>query len=173
MWKAFEEMEALGWIGQERPKMIVVQSAGCAPVVKAWEERKSSAEVWTNASTLASGLRVPKPYGDYLILDILKKSKGTAVSATDEEIVEATHHWAKTEGIFAAPEGAACLVAYRKLRANGFFKPEDTVVLFNTGNGLKYQDVLDATVARAPSPAKASEARKPASRQIAGIIGPY
>jgi threonine synthase len=176
MWKAFEEMEALGWIssemsGSERPKMIVVQAAGCAPIVKAWEAGKQSAEMWTNASTLASGLRVPKPYGDYLILDILKKSKGTAVSATDEEIVDATRHWAKTEGIFAAPEGAACLVAYRKLRASGFFKPEDTVVLFNTGTGLKYLDVLD--VAQRPSRTKPVRGAKPASRQIGGIIGPY
>ena len=174
MWKAFEEMEALGWIspekpGSERPKMITVQAAGCAPIVKAWEEGKHSAEMWTNASTLASGLRVPKPYGDYLILDILKKSKGTAVSATDEEIVQATRDWAKTEGIFAAPEGAACLVAYRKLRATGFFKPEDTVVLFNTGSGLKYLDVLDANVTRA----KPAQSAKPPARQIGGIIGPY
>ncbi len=196
MWKAFEEMEALGWISSEpgsskngmphvsphlrdvgtataRPKMIVVQSSGCAPVVKAWEEGKSSAEMWTNAATLASGLRVPKPYGDYLILDILKKSGGTAVSATDEEIVDATRHWAKTEGIFAAPEGAACLVAYRKLLASGFFKPEDTVVLFNTGSGLKYLDVLDTSVARALLPAKPVAKAKPAARHIAGIIGPY
>jgi len=167
MWKAFEEMEALGWIGPERPKMITVQSAGCAPIVKAFEEGKSSSEMWTNATTLASGLRVPKPYGDYLILDILKNSNGTAIAATDEEIVEATRHWAKTEGIFAAPEGAASLVAYRKLLVSGFFKPEDTVVLFNTGTGLKYLDVLDASVARAPTPAK------PEARHIGGIIGPY
>ena len=167
MWKAFEEMEALGWIGPERPKMITVQSAGCAPIVKAFEEGKSSSEMWTNATTLASGLRVPKPYGDYPILDILKNSNGTAIAATDEEIVEATRHWAKTEGIFAAPEGAASLVAYRKLLVSGFFKPEDTVVLFNTGTGLKYLDVLDASVARAPTPAK------PEARHIGGIIGPY
>jgi threonine synthase len=173
MWKAFEEMEALGWIGPERPKMVVVQSAGCAPVVKAWDEGKQSVEMWTNAATLASGLRVPKPYGDYLILDILKKSKGIAVSATDEEILEATRHWSKVEGIFAAPEGAACLVAYRKLRANGFFKPEDAVILFNTGSGLKYLDVLDARVAAGASPAKPAAQAKSGTRQIAGIIGPY
>jgi threonine synthase len=183
MWKAFEEMEALGWIssetpGTERPKMISVQSAGCAPVVKAWEEGKATVEMWPNAATLASGLRVPKPYADYLILDILKKSHGTAVSATDKEILEATRHWAKTEGIFAAPEGAACLVAYRKLIASGFLRPEDTVVLFNTGSGLKYLDVLDvsvaqASVARALLPARPAAAAKPKSRQIAGIIGPY
>jgi threonine synthase len=126
--------------------------------------------MWPNAATLASGLRVPKPYGDYLILDILMKSKGTAIAATDEEIVAATRHWAKTEGIFAAPEGAACLVAYRKLRANGFFRPEDTVVLFNTGSGLKYLDVLDKPVGAGDSPAPSA---KPAARQIGGIIGPY
>jgi len=173
MWKAFEEMEALGWIGSERPKMIVVQSAGCAPVVKAWDEGKQSVEMWTNAATLASGLRVPKPYGDYLNLDILKKSKGAAVSATDEEILEATRHCSKIEGIFAAPEGAACLVAYRKLRASNFFKPEDTVVLFNTGSGLKYLDVLDARVAAGASSAKPAARAKPPARQIGGIIGPY
>jgi len=191
MWKAFEEMQILGWIGRERPKMITVQSSGCAPIVKAWDEGKPAAEMWPNAATLASGLRVPKPYGDYLILDILKKSKGTAVAATDEEILDATRHWAKVEGIFAAPEGAACLVAYRKLRASGFFQPEDTVVLFNTGSGLKYLDVLDAGVAtagvgaghvgagdpstslRAGSPARSAKSEKPAARQIGGIIGPY
>jgi threonine synthase len=176
MWKAFEEMEALGWIGSERPKMITVQASGCAPIVKAWDEGKQESEMWPNAATLAAGLRVPKPYGDYLILDILKKSRGTAVSATDEEIVEATHHWAKVEGIFAAPEGAASLVAYRKLRTSGFFKPEDMVVLFNTGSGLKYLDVLDASVGKSvgtgDSPVQPPQ-QKPAARQIGGIIGPY
>ena len=165
MWKAFDEMEQLGFIGSERPNMISVQSAGCAPIVKAWDEGRPAAEMWPNASTLASGLRVPKPYGDYLILDILKKSGGLAISATDAEILDATRHWAKVEGIFAAPEGAASLVAYQKLLANEFFTPDDVVVLFNTGSGLKYLDVLDTKdVARAPSPA---------SRAIAGIIGPY
>ena len=175
MWKAFDEMQELGWIGAERPKMVTVQAAGCAPIVKAWEEGKSASEMWANASTLAAGLRVPKAYGDYLILDILKKSHGTAVAATDEEIVDATRHWAKTEGIFAAPEGAASLVAYRKLLASGFFKPEDTVVLFNTGSGLKYLDVLDTRGERALSPATSEpgSAKPPAARRIGGIIGPY
>jgi threonine synthase len=163
MWKAFDEMEALGFIGPERPSMISVQSAGCAPIVKAWDEGKTSVEMWSNASTIAAGLRVPKPYADYLILDILKKSGGLAISATDAEILEATRHWAKVEGVFAAPEGAACLVAYRKLLASGFFSPEDTVVLFNTGSGLKYLDVLETKDTAPP----------PASRAIAGIIGPY
>jgi threonine synthase len=175
MWKAFSEMETLGWIGSYRPKMIAVQSAGCAPVVKAWDEGASSTGMWKDAATLASGLRVPKPYADYLILEILRASKGTAVTATDDEILEATRHWAKVEGIFAAPEGAACLVAYRKLRASGFFKPEETVVLFNTGSGLKYLDVLDAGMAHgAPdAPVRGAAPQKPGPRHIGGIIGPY
>jgi threonine synthase len=167
MWKAFDELEQLGFIGPERPNMISVQSAGCAPIVKAWDEGRAASEMWPNANTLAAGLRVPKPYGDYLILDILKQSGGLALAATDAEILAATRHWAKTEGIFAAPEGAASLVAYQKLLTSNFFGEEDTVVLFNTGSGLKYLDVLDTkdeSVERTPTPA---------SRAIAGIIGPY
>jgi threonine synthase len=162
MWKAFDEMEALGWIGPERPKMVCVQAAGCAPIVKAWDEGKLTSEFWPNASTQAAGLRVPKAYGDYLILDILKKSSGAAVSATDPEIMEALQHWGRVEGVFAGPEGAASLVAYRKLRASGFFAPEDKVVLFNTGSGLKYLEIIDG-----------QKKKSPASRQIGGIIGPY
>ena len=143
MWKAFEEMEALGWIGSERPKMVAVQSSGCAPIVKAWDEGGRASDFWPDAATLAAGLRVPKAYGDYLILDILKQSGGIAVAATDAEIMEAFHHWASVEGIFAAPEGAASLAAYRKLRVQGFFSAEDKVVLFNTGSGLKYLDVIE------------------------------
>jgi threonine synthase len=165
MWKAFDELDQLGFIGSERPNMISVQSSGCAPIVKAWDEGRPAAEMWPHAATVASGLRVPKPYADYLILDILKQSGGLALAATDAEILAGTRHWAKVEGIFAAPEGAASLVAYQKLLASGFFTPDDTVVLFNTGSGLKYLDVLDVPrVERAPSPA---------SRAIAGIIGPY
>lgn len=165
MWKAFDEMEQLGFIGPERPNMICVQSSGCAPVVKAWDEDHFQVEMWLNASTIASGLRVPKPYADYLILDILKKSGGLAISVSDVEILESARHWAEIEGIFAAPEGAASLAAYRKLLANDFFTPEDTVVLFNTGSGLKYLDVLDTK--------DQASASSPASRAIAGIIGPY
>jgi threonine synthase len=144
MWKSFEEMEALGWIGPERPKMVCVQSEGCAPIVKAWDEGKRVSETWPNAATSAAGLRVPKAYGDYLILDILKNSGGTAVTATDPEILHAVGQWARTEGVFAAPEGAAALVAYQKLRDRGFFSSDDEVVLFNTGSGLKYLEVIDA-----------------------------
>ncbi|MGH9552586.1 MAG: threonine synthase, partial [Terriglobales bacterium] len=163
MWKAFEEMEALGWIGSERPKMVAVQSAGCAPIVKAWEEGRSTADFWADAATLAAGLRVPKAYGDYLILEILKTSGGIAVAATDAEIMDAFHQWARMEGIFAAPEGAASLAAYRTLRARGFFSAEDQVVLFNTGSGLKYLDVIE----------REKKSGMPAARQIGGIIGPY
>ena len=175
MWKAFDEMEKLGWIGSERPKMIVVQSSGCAPIVKAWDEGQSASEMWPNATTIAAGLRVPKPYGDYLILDILKKSGGTAVAATDPELLDATRHWAKVEGIFAAPEGAASLIAYRKLRATGFFKPDDTVVLFNTGSGLKYLDVMEASTAHGAAGASpaSSSSKTPPTHPIGGIIGPY
>ena len=164
MWKAFEEMEQLGWIGPERPKMVTVQASGCAPIVKAWEAGKSASEMWAGAETLAAGLRVPKAYGDYLILDILKKSGGTAVSATDDEIFAAVRQWASNEGLFAAPEGAASLVAYQKLRASGFFGADDRVVLFNTGSAYKYLDVMASREKRAALPA---------SRNIGGIIGPY
>src|SRR5207302_3989980 len=142
MWKAFDEMEELGWLGKERPRMIAVQAVGCAPIVKAWDEGTSTVEVWPDASTIAAGLRVPKPYGDYLVLDILRRSKGTAVAVSDDEIRKAVHDWASTEGIFAAPEGAASLAAYRKLRGN-FLSEDDRVVLFNTGTGLKYLDVIE------------------------------
>jgi threonine synthase len=142
MWKAFEEMETLDWIGRERPKMIAVQAEGCAPITKAWEAHKPVSEFFQNAQTVASGLRVPKAYADYIILDILKKSGGTAVSATDAEILQAAAGLASTEGIFASPEGAATLVAYRRLIASGFLQPTDKAVLFNTGSGLKYIDVF-------------------------------
>lgn len=163
MWKAFEELEQLGFIGAERPNMISVQSSGCAPVVKAWDEGRATVEIWPHAATLAAGLRVPKPYGDYLILDILKKSGGLAIAVSDGEILEVTRHWARVEGVFAAPEGAACLAAYQKLLASGFFSMDDTVVLFNTGSGLKYLEVLEVKDAH----------KAPASRAIGGIIGPY
>ncbi|HZI57110.1 MAG TPA: pyridoxal-phosphate dependent enzyme, partial [Verrucomicrobiae bacterium] len=144
MWKAFEEMEQLGWLktGKKRPKMIVVQAAGCAPVVKAWNEHKPVAEVWQNAQTLAAGLRVPKPYADYIILDILKQSGGTAIAVSEKQIFQAVEEWANREGVFAAPEGAASLAAYKILLEQKFLKPADKVVLFNTGSGLKYIDVI-------------------------------
>jgi threonine synthase len=145
MWKAFDELEELGWIGRARPRMVVVQSSGCAPIVKAFQQGRDASEPWPHAATLAHGLRVPKAYGDYLILDIVRRSGGIALDVTDAEIMDALDAWARGDGIFAAPEGAASLAAYRKLRTSGFFSSTDRVVLFNTGLGLKYLDVIDAT----------------------------
>ena len=167
MWKAFEEMEQLGWVPKgKRPKMIVVQAAGCAPIPKAWEEHKPVSEAWKNAATIAAGLRVPKAYGDYIILDILKQSGGTAVEATDDEIMLAFQQWAREEGVFAAPEGAASLVAYQKLRQSGYLKESDKVVAFNTGSGLKYIDVIAAWQER-------NKRQQPRGRALGGIIQPY
>jgi threonine synthase len=140
MWKAFEEMAGMGWIGAERPRMVCVQAAGCAPIVEAFRKKGESSEFWQNAATIASGLRVPKALGDFIILADLRASQGAAVSATDEEMLAAGRELASLEGIFAAPEGAATVVAARKLRADGWLKPEESVVLFNTGCGYKYEE---------------------------------
>jgi threonine synthase len=165
MWKAFEEMEQLGWIARgPRPKMIAVQAAGCQPVVRAFEQGAASAEFFQGAETLAAGLRVPKPLADSLILEIVRASRGTCLAVTDEEILEGVREMSAAEGILAAPEGAACLPAYRKLLASGFLKPEETVVLFNTGSGLKYLDVLS----RPPAPAG-----RRTEENIGGLITPY
>ena len=148
MWKAFDEMEALGWIGPlKRPKMIAVQAEGCAPIVKAFEEGKSKSEFFQNAHTVASGLRVPKALGDFLVLDAVRKSGGTAVSATDDEMIQAAVELASDEGIFVAPEGGACVAALKKLLANGFLRADERVVIYNTGSGLKY---LEAYSGRFP-----------------------
>ena len=147
MWKAFEEMEALGWIGAKRPKMIVVQAAGCAPVVRAFERGERRSEFWKDAHTAASGLRVPKPLGDFLMLDAVRASGGTAIAVSDDEMLDAGLELGAAEGIFAAPEGAACVAAVRKLLDNGFLKREERIVLYNTGAGLKY---LEAYSTRSP-----------------------
>lgn len=141
MWKAFSEMECLGWIGPERPKMIVVQSTGCAPIVRAFEQGVRHAEPWENAQTIAAGIRVPAAVGDYLILDAVRESGGTAIAVTDEEILAGVREMATAEGVWAAPEGAATLVAYRKLRESGFLAPETETLLLVTGAGSKYTDV--------------------------------
>ena len=168
MWEAFEEMEQLGWIGKKRSKMISVQASGCAPVAKAWNEHKAVAETWQNAETVAAGLRVPKPYADYIILDILKQSHGAAIAVSDEQIMDAVKEWASKDRVFAAPEGAASLAAYKILLEQNFLKASDTVVLFNTGSGLKYIDVVE----KALEPAR-PQVNLPASRNIGGIIQPY
>jgi len=142
MWKAFAELEELGWVKPgKRPKMIAVQSSGCAPMVRAFEERASASRMWENAATFAAGLRVPKPYGDYIMLEILKESGGVALAFPDAAILASLQDWAKNEGIFLSPEGAAATAAYDHLLKIGFLKPADRVVLFNTGAGLKYTDV--------------------------------
>lgn len=140
MWKAFEEMEAMGWIGRERPRMVTVQAAGCAPIVGAFEKGETSAPMWQNAATIASGLRVPKAIGDFLILNAIRESKGSAVGASDEEILTTGKELAAKEGMYAAPEGAATVVAARRLAEKKWIKPEETVVLFNTGCGYKYNE---------------------------------
>jgi threonine synthase len=140
MWKAFEELEALGLIGRARPRMVTVQAAGCAPIVEAFQKGAESSEFWKNAATVASGLRVPKALGDFLVLNAIRQSGGSAVAATDEEMLAAGRELAAMEGIFAAPEGAASVVAARKLHADGWIKADEKVVLFNTGCGYKYED---------------------------------
>ena len=143
MWKAFEELEALGWVepGSKRPKMYALQAAGCAPITTAFEAHQPASEFFHNAATFAAGLRVPKPYGDYIILDILERSGGKAISASDETILASILDWAKNEGIFLSPEGAAATAAYDQLIASRELKTTDKVVLFNTGAGLKYTDM--------------------------------
>lgn len=142
MWKAFEEMEALGWVSGKRPRMIAVQAAGCAPIARAFNDGSDVSTMWQNAHTFASGLRVPKPYGDRIILDILRESGGMALALTDEQIFASLKDWAEHEGILLSPEGAAATAAYDHLLRTGFLQPKDRVVLFNTGSGNKYTDVL-------------------------------
>jgi threonine synthase len=142
MWKAFEEMEQLGWVTGKRPKMIAVQAAGCAPVARAFDQGEAVSQMWQNAHTFASGLRVPKPYGDYIILDDVRQSGGTALAVTDEQIFTSLKDWASHEGILLSPEGAAATAAYDHLIATGFLTPSDRVVIFNTGSGNKYTDVI-------------------------------
>ena len=137
MWKAFEEMEALGWIGAKRPKMCVVQSKGCAPIVRAFREGKPRAEPWENPQTAVPGIRVPSAIGDFLILNAVRKSGGSAVAVSDEAIAEAVQTVGREEGVCAAPEGAAALAGYAKLLETGAIERDECVVLFNTGSGLK------------------------------------
>jgi threonine synthase len=150
MWKAFEELEAMGRIGSERPRMIAAQAAGCAPIVKAYETRNESSEFWNDAATIASGLRVPKPLGDFLILADLYASHGEAVAATDNEMLTACRDLAALEGVFAAPEGGAGLVAVQKLREQGKIRRDETVVLFNTGSGYKYVEAWQEALGMRP-----------------------
>lgn len=138
MWKAFDEMEQLGWIGPDRPRMVTVQAEGCAPIVRAFDRGEEAAEEWVGGDTIAAGLRVPRAIGDFLMLRILRESRGTALSVPDSEILAAMRRLAQEEGIFACPEGAACLPALERLAARGWIRPEEKVVVFNTASGLKY-----------------------------------
>jgi threonine synthase len=140
MCKAFDEMQEMGWIGAERPRMVAVQAEGCAPIVKAWEAHRDKADFFPNAATMASGLRVPGPLGDLLILRMLKQTQGIALTVTDDEMLQAGKELASEEGFFAAPEGSATLSVARKLATSGWIKPHETVVLFNTGTGYKYAE---------------------------------
>ena len=147
MWKAFEEMEQMGWIGSRRPKMIAVQATGCQPIVRAFEQGTERSEFWQNATTVSSGLRVPKPLGDFLVLKAVRQSGGTAIAVTDEESLDWGIELAKQEGMFVAPEGAACVAACQHLLNSGFLKPSEKIVIYNTGAGLKY---LEAYATRFP-----------------------
>jgi threonine synthase len=163
MWKAFDELEALGWIGSHRPKMVAVQAAGCQPVVRAFEQGESQSTYWENARTVAAGLRVPKPLGDALSLAAIRASGGTAIAVRDEELLDASIELATATGVFPAPEGGACVAALKKLLSNGFLKLNDRIVLYNTGTGLKY---LEAFSTRFPRTSRSEQDK------LGGLITP-
>lgn len=142
MWKAFDELERLGWVGAHRPRMVIVQAAGCAPMVRAFQAGRETAEPWQNAHTIAAGLRVPAAIGDYLILRAVRDSGGAAYAVTDEEIRADMREWARQDGIFACPEGAATYGALKAMARDGLIDRDERVVLFNTGAGLKYVDLI-------------------------------
>jgi len=143
IWKALQEMEELGWITSQRPRMVAVQSEGCAPIVKAFREAATTAEPWVRPVTFASGIRIPKPFGDTLILQALRESRGHALAVSDESIYSAVQQISREEGLFICPEGAAGWAAIRHLSETGWINPDETVVLLNTGAGLKYIDALN------------------------------
>jgi len=142
MWKAFDEMEKLGWIDSKRPRMFSVQASGCAPIVRAFEAGEQFAAEFPDAHTTASGLRVPKAIGDFLMLNILRTSNGGAIAVDDEEMIRAVREVGSKEGVFVAPEGAACFVVLKKLRASNKISNGERVVIFNTGSGIKYLDLF-------------------------------
>ncbi len=142
MWKAFNELEEMGWIGPKRPRMVSVQAQGCAPIVRAFSQGKQRAEAWSNAQTIASGLRVPQAIGDFLILDAIRLSRGTAVSVSDEEMITEINRVSRLEGLWLCPESGAVVAALRRLAQKGWIKKNETVLLFNTASGLKYADLF-------------------------------
>lgn len=143
MWKAFAELGEMGWIGPERPKMIAVQASGCAPIVRAWKAGERESRHWNGASTVASGLRVPKALGDFLVLDAIRESGGTAIAIEDQETLHAGQVLAESEGMFVAPEAAACVAAARRLLQDGFLSPDEELVIYSTGTGLKYLEAWE------------------------------
>jgi threonine synthase len=145
MWKAFQELEALGWIGPKRPRMVAVQADGCAPIVRAFHQGASEAEPWVNAHTLAAGLRVPAAIGDFLMLECLRDSHGTAVGVSDAALLDGADQLAKLEGVFACPEGGATVAALHRLTKSGWIGADETVVLLNTGSGLKYTHIWNSS----------------------------
>jgi threonine synthase len=151
MWKAFDELEALGWLDARRPRMVSVQSGGCAPIVRAFERGERTATAWENAATVADGLRVPAAVGDAMMLDAIRASQGTALAVTDDELMDGANRMARTEGIFAAPEGGATVAAFVQLCARGWIRDGERVVLFNTGNGLPYAHLWAGRVEEARS----------------------
>ncbi len=142
MWKAFEELGEMGWIGRERSRMVSVQAEGCAPIVRAFHEEKKNAEPWSGAHTIASGLRVPQAVGDFLMLEIIRQSQGTAISVSDGEMIQAIDQVGRHEGLFFCPEGGAGVAALRRLLAQGWIQSYETVLIFNTASGLKYLEAL-------------------------------
>jgi threonine synthase len=168
MWKAFEEMEQLGWVSGKRPKMIAIQASGCAPVARAYKEGADASKMFENAATFAAGLRVPKPYGDYIILDVVRKSGGTVVDLPDETILASLLDWSRHEGLLLSPEGAAATAAHDHLIETGFLKPSDRVVIFNTGAGLKYVDMI----AEAMGVTRPGTTNLPERVPVGGIITP-
>ena len=169
MWKAFEEMEALGWVRPgKRPRMIAVQASGCAPVARAYKAGEAVSRFFEDAATFAAGLRVPKPYGDYIILEVARESGGTVVDLDDETILRSLLDWSRNEGLLLSPEGAAATGAYDELVANGFLKPSDRVVIFNTGAGLKYVDMTGGAMGLK----RPAEKKLPERSPVGGIITP-
>jgi threonine synthase len=177
MWKAFEEMEQLGWVTGKRPRMVAVQASGCAPVAKAFRQGEVVSQMWQDAATFAAGLRVPKPYGDGLILDIVRQSDGVVLDFDDQQILASLLDWSRHEGLFLSPEGAAATAAYDHLISSGWLSPDDKVVIFNTGAGLKYTDVIASAMHLALPAGKGVEIDRrgkalPARHRAGGIITP-
>ena len=140
--KALRELRELGWIGEKLPRLVAVQSTGCAPIVQAWRQGHRESAFWPHSATVAFGINVPKALGDFLVLEALYQTDGCAVAVSDEDILASQTELARTEGLFVCPEGAATLAAARQLRADGWIKPPERVVLLNTGSGLKYPDTV-------------------------------